>query len=188
MVNTYTDAGQLMCILCKTVIRNETVWPVHLNSKSHKENITLAKKTKLETDIPKTIVQTFKRPTSPSQETSANKKLKGILKNSSTHSTQAVSSLPSDFFDNAAKKSNGNIPSNASVAVQRLQNDKTKVNNKDSKSVEIEEEKEKSKDINQTVLPEGFFDDPILDAKVRIFKKKTLLSIEHRIVYLSWEF
>ena len=175
----YTDAGQLMCILCKANIRSEAVWSVHLNSKTHKENITLAKKAKLETDTPKPAAHTFKRPTSPSQESSASKKIKGILKNSLTHLSQVASNLPSDFFDSTCKQSNG-IPSNASATIQRSENDKQLINDKESKNAEIEEEKEteKNKDTNQPVLPEGFFDDPVLDAKVRNVEYKNPIEEE----------
>lgn len=150
-----------MCILCKAVIRNETAWPVHLNTKTHKENIALAKKTKLEADTSK--VQTFKRPASPSPESSASKKIKGILK-TTTQSAQVPSSLPSDFFDKPPKQANGTVQT-TSVAAQKSENGKQLVQDKDSKDVEADEEKEKGKDANQAILPEGFFDDPILDAK-----------------------
>lgn len=172
----YTDAGQLMCILCKTIVRSEAVWPVHLNSKTHKENIILAKKTKLESNPTK--VQTFKRPTSPTQESSTNKKIKGILKNS-TQSAQVLSNLPSDFFDNP-KQVNCNVPSSIPVITQQSENDKEPVHEKDLKNVEVEEEKEKerSKDTNQPPLPEGFFDDPVLDAKVRNVEYKNPIEEE----------
>ncbi|CAK9830041.1 Zinc finger protein 830 [Anthophora retusa] len=178
----YTDAGQLMCILCNIIIRSEAVWPVHLNSKSHKENIALAKKTKLETDPLK--LQTFKRPTSPSQEASANKKIKGILKNSTPQSAQVPSNLPSDFFDNPSKQSNGTIPLSTSVIIKVSENDKELVHEKDLKTAETEDEKdkekekEKSKDIAQPALPEGFFDDPVLDAKVRNVEYKNPIEEE----------
>ncbi|XP_031842438.1 zinc finger protein 830 [Nomia melanderi] len=175
----YTDAGQLMCILCKTVVRNETAWPVHLNSKTHKENIELAKKTKLETTTSKSPTHTFKRPTSPSEESSTNKKVKGILKNPLPQSTQVTSSLPLDFFDNY-KQTNGFMSQNASVTTCKLENNKDFVNDTDIKNVEIEEEKEidRNKDTNQTVLPEGFFDDPVLDAKVRNVEYKNPIEEE----------
>ncbi|XP_076655649.1 zinc finger protein 830 isoform X1 [Halictus rubicundus] len=177
MVNTYTDAGQLMCILCKAAVRSETVWPVHLNSKSHKENIELAKKTKLEAAT-KSATHTFKRPVSPSQESSANKKVRGILKNPLPQSVQIASSLPPDFFDNP-KQSNGSAPTNASVTTHKSENKDT-ANDKDMKHTEAEEEKEKdkNKDTNQTVLPEGFFDDPVLDAKVRNVEYKNPIEEE----------
>ena len=167
-----------MCVLCKAIIRSETVWPVHLNSKTHKENIALAKKTKLETDPTK--VQAFKRPISPSQETSTNKKIKGILKNSTAQSVQVSSSLPADFFDNPSKQVNGTVSSSIPMATQWSENDKEPVHEKDLKNVEVEEEKEKekdrNKDTNQPPLPEGFFDDPVLDAKVRPLYQNLLQS------------
>lgn len=176
----YTDAGQLMCILCKVVVRSETVWPVHLISKTHKENIVLAKETKLETNTTK--VQTFKRPTSPTQESSATKKIKGILKNSMAQSTQIPSNLPLDFFDNSSKQVSGMIQSNTSVMTQRSEDDKELAHEKELKNTEVEEEREKekerNKDTNQPALPEGFFDDPVLDAKVRNVEYKNPIEEE----------
>ncbi|XP_015431752.1 PREDICTED: zinc finger protein 830 [Dufourea novaeangliae] len=176
----YTDVGQLMCILCKVIVRNETAWPVHLNSKSHKENIELAKKTKLEPIAPKTTTHMFKRPISPSQEVSANKKIKGILKNSSPQSTQVASSLPPDFFDKSPKQPNGSTASNTSITTHRSGHNKDSLNDKDIKPFETEEEREKdkNKDINPTILPEGFFDDPVLDAKVRNVEYKNPIEEE----------
>lgn len=42
----YNDSGQLMCILCKSIVRSESVWKVHINTKAHKENVEAAKKLK----------------------------------------------------------------------------------------------------------------------------------------------
>jgi len=153
-----------MCILCKSVIRSETVWPVHLNSKVHKDNVTLAKKTKLESIVKTPNIQTFKRPPSPSQDTSTNKKIKGILKNSSPTIVQVKSNLPADFFDDDLKQINS-----TSALMQKLESKDrdTVVNTMDAQHVE-EEEKEKVKDTNPAILPEGFFDDPVMDAKVRM--------------------
>ena len=36
---TYASNGQLLCILCDSVVRSEAVWSVHINSKKHRENI-----------------------------------------------------------------------------------------------------------------------------------------------------
>lgn len=149
-----------MCILCKSVIRSETVWPVHLNSKIHKENVALAKETKLETEsITRTSnVLPFKRPSSPSQDNFVNKKIKGILKNSNCPEAQTKSNLPKDFFHNNLKQVNG-------ASMEKLEN-KDSIASADIQHMEIEEEK--VKDTNPTILPEGFFDDPIMDAKVRL--------------------
>lgn len=157
-----------MCILCKLVIRSETIWSVHLNSKMHKDNVTLAKKTKLENPVKTPNIQTFKRPLSPTQDTSTSKKIKGILKNSSQPVVQTKSNLPADFFDDNSKQVNG-----ASAPMQKSESkdkDPT-VNTMDVKHMEEEEkekEKEKIKDVNLPILPEGFFDDPVMDAKVRL--------------------
>ncbi|XP_025987074.1 zinc finger protein 830 isoform X3 [Solenopsis invicta] len=168
-----------MCILCKSVIRNETVWPVHLNSKVHKDNVTLAKKTKLETEstVKTSNVQTFKRPPSPSQNTSANKKIKGILKNSNQPVVQVKSTLPADFFDDNSKQVNV-----ASTGMQKLENKErdSTVSAMEIQHVEEEKEKEKEKikDINPATLPEGFFDDPVMDAKVRNVEYKDPIEEE----------
>lgn len=152
-----------MCILCKSVVRNETVWPVHLNSKVHKDNVALAKKTKLESIVKTPNVQTFKRPPSPSQDISTNKKIKGILKNSSPPVVQAKSSLPADFFDDLKQVNSTSAPTQVLESKDR----DTAVNTADAQHT-AEEEKEKVKDTSPAVLPEGFFDDPVMDAKVRM--------------------
>ncbi|XP_012147606.2 zinc finger protein 830 [Megachile rotundata] len=177
----YTDAGQLMCILCKAAVRSEAVWTVHLNSKTHKENIILAKKTKLETESPTVTTHTFKRPVSPVQEPGANKKIKGILKNATVKSAQVPSNLPVDFFDNPSKQGL-TVPLNTTVIKRGSENDKEIAQEKEFKNGEAEEENDKEtergKDANQPVLPEGFFDDPILDAKVRNVEYKNPIEEE----------
>ncbi|EFN85444.1 Zinc finger protein 830 [Harpegnathos saltator] len=121
---------------------------------------------------------TFKRPPSPSLNTSVNKKIKGILKNNSQPVAQAKSSLPADFFDNNTKQVNGELSS----AIQKSENKDSTANITDVQSIEIEEEKEKEKekvkDMNVSVLPEGFFDDPIMDAKVRNVEYKDPIEEE----------
>jgi len=105
----------------------------------------------------------FKRSCSPSKITSKNKKVKGILKNSAQIMAQTKSE---DFFDIDKQETN-----NASTPIQKLENKNSIVNtNADTQHVEVEEkkekEKEKIKDPNPAALPEGFFDDPVMDAKV----------------------
>lgn len=91
----YNDIGQLTCALCKTIVRSEGVWNVHINTKQHKENIDYAKKLKAHTKnftSTRAPVTTLKRPASPPSGSS--KKIKGILKNS----TSSIA-VPADFFD-----------------------------------------------------------------------------------------
>ncbi|KAL2718504.1 zinc finger protein 830 [Vespula squamosa] len=178
----YLNAGQLMCILCKSIIRNETVWVVHINSKTHKENVILAKKTKLDIErLSTTVPSTFKRPGSPSEGNTTNKKIKGILKNPSKPSAQ--SNLPADFFDNSSKQSCVTSTPINPITTQESKSSLEATDDAESRihtdvENDVEKEKEKVKDINQATLPEGFFDDPILDAKVRNVEYKDPIEEE----------
>ncbi|RZC35324.1 zinc finger protein 830, partial [Asbolus verrucosus] len=146
-VFTYNDLGQLTCILCKSVVKSESVWNVHINAKQHRENVELAKKLKEKTN---NFTTPLKRPLTPPMEV-PQKKIKGILKNAGTNNTVSESkdnksTLPEDFFD--SKSSTGP----AILPVKKFE-DKMEVD-------------DPSKNLNE-VLPEGFFDDPKLDAKAR---------------------
>lgn len=117
---TYNEANQLTCILCKSVVKSETVWTVHINSKQHKENVELAK-TRKNTVPPTTTDETKDEPPV--------KKLKGILKNGND-STYTITEKIQVSSETNQK------PADAKEQVE--------------------------------VLPEGFFDDPKLDAKVTV--------------------
>ncbi|XP_046740541.1 zinc finger protein 830 [Diprion similis] len=162
----YTDSGQLICILCKTMVRTEAVWNIHLNSKAHKENISLAKKEHSEPPKPAPIVpHSFKRPTSSASVEVPNKKLKSILKNGPA----VPSALPDDFFDKTS----------ATQPHRNVQAAKIEVTKESAESEDVEmEEKEEEKDLSQAQLPEGFFDDPIMDAKVRNVEYKDPIEEE----------
>lgn len=159
------------------MVRSEAVWKVHVNSKQHKENIEQAKKLKEKAAQSTTIAQpqktptadttagiavatpsAFKRPSSPGpRETVSNKKLKGILKNS----TSADKSLPADFFDSGARINkdlvNIRLPGRSSAG----KDDQTEA---EGAPVEPPPDEEK--------IPEGFFDDPKADAKARNIEYK----------------
>ena len=160
------DGDRLMCQLCKKEVRSTAVWKVHVNSKQHKENLELAKKLKEKIENQNKPVQTENRVATLKRSIEnwrlesevPEKKLKGILKTSSLQpsSTQpqailekpqvngsAPTSIPADFFDSEAK------PSSSAKATE-------------------EEEKLPSDE----ALPEGFFDDPMKDAKARNIEYK----------------
>uniref|UniRef100_A0A1B0CMF2 ZNF380 coiled-coil domain-containing protein n=1 Tax=Lutzomyia longipalpis TaxID=7200 RepID=A0A1B0CMF2_LUTLO len=144
-----------------SVVRSEEVWKVHVNAKLHKENVDKARKLKEETQNFKTPL---KRPATSSAPADVEppKKIKGILKNANppprqqqapsagpskaTNSSQGA--LPSDFFD-TSKSSKG--ASKAKAA---------------EKPTEVEEKMDTEAGKDDT-LPEGFFDDPVKDAKAR---------------------
>lgn len=192
--STYNDLGQLTCILCKSVVRSENVWKVHINAKQHKQNIEAAKKLKEQTNNFQTA--SLKRPATPpplySQQ--QQKRIKGILKNSTSSGTylapsaitidtvanknetseKKCSAVPSDFFDAVTPK-HGKLaqPGNFFEAtLQKTSIRKDLLNFKqrepakstDGTPVKIPMEEDIEKD---EALPEGFFDDPIKDAKAR---------------------
>lgn len=163
----YDDDNYLNCQLCKKRIANPKLWKVHVNSKQHKDNILHAKmlKEKLENHVKPPVVPTIQERVANLKE----RKLKGILKNSSataaaqvTSSTAAIepsspepttskSAIPDDFFD-AKKKPETNGPSSSAAGDDKMQVD--------------------------DAIPEGFFDDAKKDAKARNVEYKNPIEEE----------
>ncbi|KAI4460197.1 hypothetical protein MML48_6g00015779 [Holotrichia oblita] len=151
----FVVAGQLTCILCKSVVRSESVWNVHINAKQHKENVEIAKKLKERTN---NFTTPLKRPLTPPLEVPP-KKIKGILKNGSkvvteTTETEPSNGVPDDFFDSKSKPLTKNL----------IKSNLNKNEPEQMDSMEIVG--------NSETLPEGFFDDPKLDAKARNLEYK----------------
>lgn len=157
------DNGQLNCQLCKSVVRSEAVWKVHINTKQHKENLALAKelREKLEKQSKAPAMEerlaALKRMRIETETPQHQTKLKGILKNSSSSvqvpessnenvnpaATSTTSTIPDDFFD--AK------PNHAST---------------EKKPEKSSKEPDEDMQVDEAI-PEGFFDDPKKDAKAR---------------------
>lgn len=161
-----------MCVLCKSVVRSEDVWKVHINAKLHKQNVELAKKLK---DKLQTTSPAIKRPATPPTNDVPQKKLKGILKNSVPATVATVStaqtptnSIPADFFDS---KPSIQTSSYFEATLQKTSIRKDLVNfNRDERNVEQNPTNVKIE--SDEVLPEGFFDDPVKDAKARNLEYK----------------
>lgn len=163
-----------MCVLCKSVVRSEDVWKVHINAKLHKQNIELAKKLK---DKLETSGTATKRPATPPSNDVPQKKLKGILKNATAVATvqtgqTTTNSIPSDFFD--SKPSTVQTSSYFEATLDKTSIRKELVNfyreernNEQSQSTSTDVKME-----TDEVLPEGFFDDPVKDAKARNLEYK----------------
>lgn len=141
------ENGELKCIVCDSIVRSEKAWPVHINSKKHKDNILLAKEMKGKVKmIPEKIPPLpMKRPATPPPKviSQPTKKLKGILKNSNNVSNNDEMSPEKDTID----KSLVNITRGGSK----------------TEKMEVEEQPGTSE------LPDGFFDNPREDAKVNDF-------------------
>lgn len=149
----YSENGELTCIVCNSVVKSEAVWSVHINSKQHKENI--AKKTLPPSSQRKDI---FIEPSLPVKKAVPSvpvvtKKPKSILKNATP--------LPPTFFDDVK------VESEVPAKKIKLEKDESSSEVK-TETTENDSEIAMETDITRdTELPEGFFDDPVLDAKAR---------------------
>lgn len=168
-----------MCILCKSVVRSEDVWKVHINAKQHKQNIELAKQLKDKTNnfTKPTAPAGNKRSAAPIVSEIPSKVPKGILKNSTkpTNATSTVpndapaeNSLPNDFFDNP--KAGGYFA--ATLKKTSIRTDLVNIRRgNDSENNVGQNDDVTAMDVDQPIkddaIPEGFFDDPIKDAKAR---------------------
>lgn len=160
----YNNAGQLTCILCNSIVRSENVWTVHINSKQHRENVEKAKKLKELTNN-FTVGKIKRKLISPTRDVPVEKKLKGILKNASEAVTSIVSKSTNNVphiisYHNEEIKRSPLIPG---LPIERKQDPQT--------STETQEQDLKTQLPDQPI-PEGFFDDPILDAKMRNIEYK----------------
>lgn len=94
----YDEKGSLSCILCKSLVRSESVWKVHINSKNHKEKVEMAKHIRERLDQQN---QATKRANETSIKSSNEKKLR-IDQNLVAVETEKR--VPGDFFDHTPKK------------------------------------------------------------------------------------
>lgn len=168
-----------MCVLCKTVVRSEDVWKVHVNAKQHKQNVEMAKKSvgsMPPPPRPQPVAVSTKRMAPPLIPEVPAKIPKGILKNGnkSTNSateTQAKTiehnALPDNFFDNPPQ--NGKSFYEATVTKTSIKTNLISIKRgvDVEKAAEVTDELAAAEQHKDETLPEGFFDDPIKDAKAR---------------------
>ncbi|XP_038077042.1 zinc finger protein 830-like isoform X2 [Patiria miniata] len=198
----YNSVGQLVCVVCNCQVKSEIVWPAHLQGKKHKENLSALRqgnapnvpqqkpvstqlhttqttaKRKAEYEVTSTVSE--KKP----RESSALGSTKGLpagffdneiksppsvdeakkSSSSSVSETVVSSSLPSDFFDSGAPSKAASKPSgDEEVSTSNTTNGKTK---------------ERKPSTTAEAIPEGFFDDPVMDAKVRKVEVKNTMEEE----------
>lgn len=174
-----------MCVLCKTIVRSEDVWKVHINAKQHKQNIELAKKSvsmmpppsQPKSSASSTAVKRMAPP--PIPEVPA-KIPKSILKNSNKStanptsatsaptiaSTDEQSVLPDNFFDNPSQNAKSFYEATVTKTSIKTNLISIKRGAETEKAEEVSGESGAEQHKDET-LPEGFFDDPIKDAKAR---------------------
>ncbi|XP_041970938.1 26S proteasome non-ATPase regulatory subunit 5-like [Aricia agestis] len=172
----YNNLGQLTCILCSSIVRSENVWQVHLNSKQHRENIEKAKKLK---ELTNNFTEgKIKRPGPPISDAPQEKKPKGILKNAGTP-IPVVAAKPKNNAPTIYSYHEEEIKRvNLDAVLSKEGKVKGKLGDTQNESSTSQEDQEsKVQDINAPI-PEGFFDDPILDAKARNIEYKDPIEEE----------
>lgn len=174
----------MICILCKSIVRSEDVWKVHINAKQHKQNLELAKQLKEKTVNLTLAAESLKRAASSPLPTDVPfKQPKSILRNpiksiestnsekasiaSPTASTINENVLPSDFFDSSSTQSKNYFESTLKKTNIKADLVSIKRGNDGEKTKDPSGIQGGESDQNKTELPEGFFDDPIKDAKAR---------------------
>lgn len=182
----YNSLGHLSCVLCSVQVKSELLWPAHILGKQHKEKVAElkgksqqpvtqqvqpvkrkapdgedvnGKKVKASTSgLPGDF---FEKPSE--QEAVSAKKSAGLSLLAGVYDDEdeeeeagaanpqkpEAAGLPSDFFDSS-------IPSTPAIS-----------HSGSILKAEVQEKITEKKDNTAEALPEGFFDDPVRDAKVR---------------------
>ncbi|CAB3367022.1 Hypothetical predicted protein [Cloeon dipterum] len=151
----YSARGQLSCILCDAPVKNEGLWTAHLASKEHLANIAAAKRKKAEAEKRTAPPATFAVPPEKKAKTGA------------AAVAASSSAIPADFFDSDTKPVAIKVEKQERMdAPQKVKENKIESTKKNTVLKSSQSDSEAPEDANE-VLPEGFFDDPKLDAKVR---------------------
>jgi zinc finger protein 830 len=193
----YNSIGQLTCLVCNQVVKSENLWNTHLNSKTHLDN-----KNKLKTQLTKSSTTSskpssvsnnnvdniqknvFKRPASATQheEKSVQSSLKTV--NSKLDADiDLKSSVKKQKLDDLVEKKSNDL--HLKLEPPSIKMDISENNQSEATSSDSKEQSETSK-INplleaapSTALPEGFFDDPDMDDKVRGVSRADNLEAEY---------
>ncbi|KAI7809785.1 putative zinc finger protein 830-like, partial [Triplophysa rosa] len=188
----YNSAGQLSCALCNAPVKSALLWQTHVLGKQHRDKAAEVK-SRDQTAQTSAAAAALKRKAKPELATAPAKQAKhentagekstictplntraasglqvsaglgllagnyddgdGDMDTSSKHPAKdAAANLPADFFDSSGGGVPATGPSHSGSVSKASDDEETALERKD-KTVEA--------------LPEGFFDDPVRDAKVR---------------------
>ncbi|KAK7067250.1 hypothetical protein SK128_020015 [Halocaridina rubra] len=183
----YNSRGQLMCIVCGTPVKSAIIWQAHVNKRSHLENLVALKKKQQVINAQQSkssksnVGESLKRPLSPEAQSSNKKapsnsntvKPKGILKNVSNYSSSESSgdeeeSKPPPTL--AIKTEPGTAQSTTNGVPDGFFDEEKPPKSSEEESMyneKLPKPKDPPKPNTTEVLPEGFFDDPVADAKAR---------------------
>ncbi|KAL8604195.1 hypothetical protein ACOMHN_014763 [Nucella lapillus] len=195
----YNSLDKLVCTLCNTVIKNDNLWPAHIQGSKHKKKC-LASKTQgpakpaevtgkrklsdaeiLPAKKAKELTDSNGLKTSNSSETTTKKvaALAGFSSSSSSSEDDEeddedqTTTQQTPAASGSSSKGPGGLPDDFFDASLKGEEDKAE-NAGSSKPTTMAE-----------VLPEGFFDDPKMDAKVRKVEYKDKMEEEWELFQRS---
>ncbi|XP_064079466.1 zinc finger protein 830-like [Macrobrachium nipponense] len=180
----YNSRGQLMCIVCGTIVKSAIIWQAHVIKRSHLENLaSLQKKQKqINSQAAKSnhadVNVDKKRPASPPTSdakkgafSSTNGKPKGKLGLRITlHLKEVVTKKQNKPVPDVAIKSEPGVEQPVTNGVPDGFFDEDKPPRTEEESMykeKLPKPKDPPKPNTTEILPEGFFDDPVADAKAR---------------------
>ncbi|XP_078378375.1 zinc finger protein 830-like [Oculina patagonica] len=165
----YNSAGQLFCVLCDIPIKSAILWTSHVLGRKHKENLANLKgkssKDQPVTEVKQTpklntthvsdstfVSPALKRTSQDKVETNRDTSQKKIKVDSSDKTNSDHSLREKEHTDPAGGHVESSLPSDFFDNPKKSEQDEQKIMPSDEPTEGI---------------PEGFFDDPRLDAKVR---------------------
>eukprot|EP00026_Physarum_polycephalum_P006024 Phypoly_transcript_06064.p1 GENE.Phypoly_transcript_06064~~Phypoly_transcript_06064.p1 ORF type:complete len:297 (+),score=87.30 Phypoly_transcript_06064:873-1763(+) len=162
----YNAAGQLQCSLCGTAIKTEALWPVHIKSKTHKENQAQLEQSQKKAASKAAAPSSSKASNDTKRERTDDTNLMPPPPAKKAKDSQPTpSGLPAGFFD--------------SYADEEEDKEEDKEEEEGGKSAKTEEaEAPAQPPPPKSSLPAGFFDDPTMDAQMRGAKTPAKLKEE----------
>ncbi|RVE61762.1 hypothetical protein OJAV_G00175790 [Oryzias javanicus] len=174
----YNSLDHLSCTLCGVQVKSDLLWPAHVLGKQHKEKVAelkgvkptpapsqtpkrkapdsesvTVKKLKPASAAGQSTPDTSEKSSTSTQPSAGLSLLAGVYDDEEDEATPpaqgADGGLPADFFDSS-------IPSTPAIC-----------HSGSVQKAETPEKPAEKKENTGEVLPEGFFDDPVTDAKVR---------------------
>ncbi|OBS64443.1 hypothetical protein A6R68_07011 [Neotoma lepida] len=163
----YNRLGQLSCALCNTPVKSELLWQTHVLGKQHRERVAELKGAKGATQGPSASAapQPSKRRATDAESHDA-KRTKAAVGPQVQPSTSAS---PANF-EKSGKEAARATSSKPGLGLLPDYEDEEEEEEEEGGSIEKAEIHEKvveRRENTAEALPEGFFDDPEVDAKVR---------------------
>ncbi|CAE1239777.1 ZNF830 [Acanthosepion pharaonis] len=196
----YNKLGQLVCSLCNIAIKSSLLWPAHIQGRQHKEMLA-APKPSINNNLQQ--MNLLKRKASENlNDSNCHKKHKeeekdpAVKSNLTKSPTQTSQSDPSAWHKQLAATCSEESSSEDEAGKETDVNGHPPVENETPSSSEVTSKadlpadffdapngvtKENASTVDKKiseVLPEGFFDDPIMDAKVRQVEYKDKMEEE----------